>query len=144
MNKLIRFAPHGRRSSIGLDLNRVFDEIFAPTQAAESGDWRPRVDISESDGSFALSIDLPGVPREDVSISFEDDVLTVSGERKLSTETESGDVRRAERVHGRFSRSFTFPKGVAADKISATFENGVLAVTVPKTAQSKARTIKIS
>ncbi|MFV1980732.1 MAG: Hsp20/alpha crystallin family protein [Rhodothermia bacterium] len=144
MTKLVRYAPHTHRSPFGLDLNRLFGEAFPFDGPEESpAAWRPLVDIAETESDFVVTADLPGVGKDDVSVNFEEDTLTITGDRKQESTTEETNFFRTERIYGRFSRSFTFPKGIKIDKISASFDNGVLHVTVPKTAESKPRKIKI-
>ena len=144
MTKIVRYAPGARRSPFMMDLNRLFGEALPFEDANESPvNWKPLVDIAETESEFILTADLPGITKEDVSVSFEDDTLTVTGERKQESTTEETNYYRTERAYGRFSRSFTFPKGIKADKIEAKFDNGVLQVSVPKTADSKPRKIKV-
>jgi HSP20 family protein len=144
MTKLVRYSPLLRRSPFGADIDRIFGDLFMEDNGDEPTVWRPRVDISETESEFLVTADLPGVETEDVAINFEDDTLIVSGERKQESTTEETNFYRTERIYGRFSRSFTFPKGIEVNKISAKFDNGVLRVSVPKTAESKPRKIKIN
>jgi len=145
MTKLVRYAPIAHRSPFGLDLTRFFGEAFPFDGADESpAAWKPRVDVAETESEFVVIADLAGVAKDDVTVSFEDDTLTIAGERKQESTEGETNYYRTERIYGRFSRSFTFPKGIEAGKISAKFDNGVLRVSVPKTAESKPRKIKIS
>jgi HSP20 family protein len=145
MTKLIRYAPNAHRSPFALDLNRILGDAFPFEGTNESpSTWKPLVDVAETDSEFVITADLPGIVKDDVAINFEDDTLTITGERKQDSSDESTNYYRTERVHGRFSRSFTFPKGIKIDKISAKFDNGVLHVNVPKSAESKPRKIKIA
>jgi HSP20 family protein len=143
MTKLVRYSPLLRRNPFGADLDRLFGELFTEDNGDSPTVWRPRVDISETESAFIVTADLPGVDKDDVIINFEDDTLVISGERKQEATKEETNYYRAERIYGRFSRSFTFPKGIEVDKIGATFKNGVLEVSVPKTAESKPRKITI-
>lgn len=131
------------------EMDRFFGEFF-PTwrtwspEEAESAVWAPRVDVGENEDAYILSLDLPGVSKEDLSIQFQDGSLHVSGERKLvSREEEQINYTRVERRYGHFYRSFTLPKAVNAEAIQAHFENGVLTVHVPKAAELKPRKIEI-
>ena len=144
MTKIVRYAPAAHRSPFMMDLNRLFGEAFPFQDTDESPvNWKPLVDIAEMESEFIVTADLPGITKEDVSVSFEDDTLTITGERKQESTTEETSFYRTERAYGRFSRSFTFPKGIKTDKITAKFDNGVLHVSVPKTADSKPRKIKV-
>ncbi len=145
MTKLIRYAPRAHRSPFGIDINRFFSDVFPFEGDGESTSlWRPHVDISETESGFTVVADLPGVNKDDVAVTFEDDVLTITGERKDESDKSETNYYRTERIYGRFSRSFTFPKGIEIDGIKAKFENGVLTLSVPKTAESKPRKIKIA
>jgi len=145
MTKLVRYSPFGVRSPLFTDWNRFFDE-FLPvnTESDTPTTWTPRVDLSETESEFRILLDLPGMKKDDVTINFESDMLTISGERREEASREDVNYYRTERFYGRFSRSFTFPKAVEIDSISAAFEDGVLTVKVPKAAESKPRKISIS
>ena len=143
MTKLVRYSPAMRRSPFGADLDRLFGELFVEGTDDTPSVWRPRVDIAETESDFILTADLPGVVKDDVLVNFEDDTLVISGERKQEKTEEETNYYRTERIYGRFSRSFTFPKGIEVAKIGASFDNGVLKVIVPKAAESKPRKITI-
>ena len=129
-------------------VDRFFNEVGYPTgeNGSDSSDrWLPPVDIQETDDAFVVSADLPGLSKDDIDISLEDGVLTLAGERKFSNdETEGKTFRRIERSYGAFRRSFTLPQGVDAEKVNATFGDGVLHLTLPKSATAKPRKISIS
>ena len=119
---------------------------FAPL--ADNGDarkaptWQPAVDVTELADRIVLVADLPGLEEKDIQIDFENNVLTLRGERKPA-EAQDG-YRRVERVHGRFSRSFTVPATVDPEKIGASLRAGVLTVTLPKKAEVTPRQIKVT
>ena len=143
MTKLVRYSPLLRRSPFAVDFDRLFDSsVFNDTDDSPAV-WRPRVDISETESDFIVTADLPGIEKDDVLVNFEDDTLTISGERKQESTEEETNYYRTERIYGRFSRSFTFPKGIEVSKIGAKFDNGVLRISVPKTAESKPRKIAV-
>lgn len=106
--------------------------------------WMPAVDVRETDDSFLFTAELPGLSKEEVSITFEDNVLTLAGERKFESEESKNEFRRIERSYGRFTRSFTLPREVDGEKVEAKYGSGILTVTVPKTEKSKPRKIEIS
>lgn len=114
----------------------------SPQQVA-TGDWMPRVDISETDESYAIHAELPAVKREDVQVTVDGGVLTIKGERKQETENKNRKFHRVERAYGSFIRSFTLPESVDTDSISGTFQDGVLNVTIPKKAKAVAKAIEI-
>ncbi len=105
--------------------------------------WVPAMDLTESDGRLVLRADLPGMDREDIDVEVKDGVLTVAGERKYEHEDKREGYHRIERSFGRFSRSLRLPRGVDASAVSATFDRGVLEVTVPKPAEPGATRIEV-
>jgi len=106
--------------------------------------WLPATDVVERDDAYVLRSDLPGLGQEDVKIEVEDNVLTISGERKSESETTEGSYRRTERAFGTFSRRLQLPEGVDADAISANFDKGVLEISIPKPEQRKPRRVEIT
>jgi len=102
------------------------------------------MDLAETEGEFVLKADLPGLSEGDVSIELDDNVLTVSGERKAEHEERKEGYYRVERSFGRFSRSLTLPEGVDADAVKASFDHGVLEIHIPKPAAKQPRKVAIS
>ncbi len=119
-------------------------EPFVPSFVQPLG-WNPAVEIAESPDEFTVTAELPGLNANDVSADFEDGMLTIKGE-KTETKTEKDNKKYYvwERNYGAFERSFSFPMGVDQNKIDASFENGVLTVTLPKTKEAKANGKKIA
>jgi len=109
-------------------------------QGAGESTWTPSVDVIQKEGSVVLRADLPGIKPEDVKVTVEDDVLTVSGEHSEEVEREEGRYMRRERRFGSFSRSMSLPPAVKAEDIESTTKDGVLEVTIPlpKTEEKKA------
>jgi len=107
-------------------------------------DWRPTADISESKKHYLIKAELPEVEKEDVHVSIENGMLTISGERRYEKEDESDTQHRIESMYGKFSRSFSLPADVDETKISAESKNGVLKVRLPKMEQKTASSIKVS
>lgn len=105
--------------------------------------WRPAVDIIEEKDRFVLRADVPGVDPGDIDIAMDAGVLTVSGVRQADEQSEDADVRRAERINGRFSRGFTLPDSADADAITAKSHNGILEVVIPKLPEVAARRITV-
>jgi HSP20 family protein len=99
-------------------------------------EWSPRVDVVEDDKEFLIKAELPEMKREDVKVSVEDGVLTVSGERKFEKEDKSKKYHRIEREYGSFVRSFTLPAGTSGEKVTADFKDGVLKVHLPNDAKA--------
>jgi HSP20 family protein len=125
------------------DLHRLFNTLFEDRGTAAQQRWVPAMDLVEADDHFVLKADLPGLAEEDVSIEVRDNALTISGERKAEHESRERGWYRVERAFGRFSRSLSLPDGIDPDAISASFDKGVLAVTIPKPEQRKPRRIQI-
>ena len=143
---IVRWEPFRELSSLQTEMNRLFNAAFDPSGPGNGGTarrWAPAMDLLETDDHFVLRADLPGMTESDVNIELEDNVLTVSGERKAEHEEKREGFYRVERAFGTFSRSLTLPKGVDADAVTAGFENGVLEVRVPKPEQRKPRKIEI-
>jgi HSP20 family protein len=152
---LVRWEPVRELSSLQNDMNRLFNTFFDTPTGANGGAprrWVPAMDLVETDDHFVLKADLPGLSEEDIQIDVEDDVLTVSGERRLGHTPPTGggsdeDKRegyvRVERSYGAFRRSLTLPEGVEPEAVSASFERGVLEVRIPKPEERKPRRVAI-
>jgi HSP20 family protein len=145
---LVRWEPVRELSSLQEEMNRLFTHFFdAP--GGNGGDarlvrrWIPAMDLVETDDHFVLRADLPGLGEDDVAIELEDNVLTVSGERKAEHEDTREGFYRLERASGAFRRSLTLPDGVDAEGISAKFDKGVLEIRIPKPAEHKPRRVAI-
>ncbi|MEX0820967.1 MAG: Hsp20/alpha crystallin family protein [Rhodothermales bacterium] len=129
------------------EIDRLFDD-FVPSRESGNGDresavWSPRVDLSESEDAYVVHVDAPGMKKDDFNINWQNDTLTVSGERKWSGEASKENFVRVERSYGHFFRSFRLPKAIDGDQIQASYDAGVLTVTVPKAEESKPRRIEI-
>ena len=144
---IVRWEPLRELSSLQNEMNRLFNTVFdQPTTGGNGGQgrrWVPAMDLLETDEHFVLRADLPGMREEDVSVELEDNVLTLSGERKAEHEERQEGYYRVERAFGRFSRSLTLPKGVDAEAVTAAFTDGVLEVRIPKPEERKPRKISI-
>ncbi len=131
------------------NLDQLFsDDVFRPfgilnREQLQANGWLPAVDIRETDDTFEFTAELPGLGKDDVHITIEDKVLTLSGERAWNEEENKNSYHRVERAYGSFSRSFTLPSTVDADKVAAKFEHGLLTISVPKAEEVKPRQIKI-
>jgi HSP20 family protein len=146
---LVRWDPTREIDSLQGEVNRLFSTFFdTPTRAGNGGAtptrrWIPAMDLVEAGEHFVLKADLPGMTEQDVNIELENNVLTVSGERKTEHEEKHEGYYRLERSTGAFSRSLTLPEGIDADAIAATFDNGVLEVRIPKPVQPQPRRVQI-
>lgn len=112
-------------------------------ESLASGDWSPRVDISETDKEYLVKAELPDVTKEDMHLSVDNGVLTIRGEKKQEKEEKGKRFHRIERHYGSFSRSFTLPDNVDAAAIKAAFKDGVLNVTLPKSSKKPTKAIKV-
>ena len=144
---LVRWEPVRELSSLQNDMNRLFNTFFDTTSGGNGGTaarrWIPAMDLVETEDNFVLKADLPGLAEEDVHIDVEDNVLTVSGERKAEHEDKREGYVRVERSYGSFRRSLTLPEGVEPEAVSASFDRGVLEVRIPKPEERKPRRISI-
>ena len=144
---LVRWEPAREIGSLQHEMNRLFSTFFdTPTGTGPANGgrrWIPAMDLVETDDSFVLRADLPGLAEGDVSIELEENVLTVAGERKAEHEERKEGYYRVERSTGAFRRSLTLPEGVDADAITATFDKGVLEVRIPKPEERKPRKVQI-
>ncbi|HVL31682.1 MAG TPA: Hsp20/alpha crystallin family protein [Solirubrobacteraceae bacterium] len=144
---LVRWDPARELDTLQGEMNRLFSSFFDTPTAGNGGGaarrWLPAMDLVETDEHFVLRADLPGVPESDVSIEVEGNVLTISGERKTEHEDKHEGYYRIERATGAFRRMLTLPEGVDADAVTATFDNGVLEVRIPKPAEAKPRRVQI-
>jgi len=142
------------------DIDRAFDRMFkdwprfgAMTVPDVFGNGEffgkataivPRVDVAEDDKAYEITAEMPGVEEKDIEVSVRDDRLTLHGEKKGETEEKKKDYHMTERTYGSFERSFRLPGNVDANNIKAEFAKGVLTLTLPKTAEAKAKERKIA
>jgi HSP20 family protein len=124
------------------EMNRLFNSFFDESDGGQRR-WAPPVDLLEREDSLVLRADLPGLGEDDVQIEMRDNVLTIAGERNAEHEDKQNGYYRIERAFGRFSRSLQLPEGVDADRIQASFDNGVLEVVIPKPEARQPRRIEI-
>jgi HSP20 family protein len=117
---------------------------FAAPFLTESTEWAPAVEVTESDTEYVLTAEIPGMTKEDVAISVDENVLTLKGEKKLEHEEERDRWHIREREYGMFERSFTLPQKILAEKITAAYHDGVVEIHVPKDPSAKGRRIEIA
>jgi HSP20 family protein len=143
---LTRYNPRGLTPWFDFDIDRFLsDWPFVPAQR-EARVWAPAVDVYEDENKIVLKADLPDVDEKAVDIHVEDGMLTIKGERKFENETKDKNFHRIERRYGMFSRSFALPEDVEEEKITASYNKGVLEVTVPKPAKKakSVHTVKVN
>lgn len=125
------------------ELRHRLDQAFRDLSEGGEGAWTPSVDLVREKDALVLRADLPGIKPDEVKIEVEDDVLNISGEHREESEEKKERYVRRERRYGSFSRSMVLPKGVSADRIDATVENGVLEVRVPLPASEEKHKVEI-
>jgi HSP20 family protein len=140
---LVRWDPVSDLAGMEIDrLQRMFNDFYG---GGVSRTWIPPVDIFENDNhEVVIKAELPEVKREDISVTFENNVLTLKGERKVEQVTTQERFQRAERHYGSFTRSFTLPATVDATRIAASYKDGVLTITLPRREESKPKQISVN
>lgn len=138
------------------EVERRFEDFFRKPFSLFGPSWLPRlkmpefeettpsVDIFEEGTDMVMKAELPGMKKEEIEVNVSGDRIIISGEKKREEKVEKKNYYRLERSYGSFSRSFTLPSGVQADKIKAQFKDGILEVRIPKTEEAKKKEIKVS
>lgn len=143
---ITKYDPFRELRSLQDEVNRLFTGAFPKTTLQEEilrGAWSPNVDIFENKDKLVLEAELPGMKTEEVDVSIENSVITISGERKFEKKGEADSYHRVERAYGSFSRSFTLPQTVTAEGATADFNDGILSIALPKREETKARKIEV-
>ncbi len=131
---------------LGNDFGRVLDRFFSPDLfegASFTDAWVPSMDVVENDNEYLLSLELPGLDKSDVKITYSDGQIAIEGERKFEDEKKEANYHRVERRYGKFRRVFQLPDDIKTDKIDASFNNGVLSVSLPKLETVKPKQIEV-
>lgn len=145
MTTITRWDPFQDAVTLREAVNRLFEESMVPSATARNGgSFAPALDLSETAEAYHIEAAVPGLKAEDLSITFENGVLTIGGEVKQSAETKERNFHRVERRYGRFSRSVGLPVAVRGDGIEAKLENGVLFLNIPKAEEVKPRKITVN
>ena len=139
---VVRWEPSRELASMEVDrLNRMFSNFFEPLNRT----WTPAVDIFETDDhQVVLKAELPDMKREDIGITFENNTLTIRGERKLDESVRQENYQRLERFYGQFTRSFTLPATIDAARITASYKDGVLTIRLPQREEAKPKQIEVA
>lgn len=150
MNQLVQWDPFQELENMHRRLTSLFDSNGRAQRRNGSGresmvasEWSPMVDISEDEKSFVIKAELPEVKKEDVHVTVENGVLTLTGERKFEKEEKGRKYHRIERSYGTFARSFALPENIDAGRVNATFKDGLLTVTVAKSENAKPKHIEV-
>ena len=145
MTVLTRWDPFRELSALQNRMSRLFEEQYGGREESlATGAFVPPVDIYEDEHSIQLKLEVPGIEEKDLDVKVENNVLTVSGERKFEKEQKEENFHRIERRYGSFTRSFTLPNTVDTESISADYSSGVLSVKLGKRAEAKPKQIKVS
>ena len=142
---LVKWTPNP------MDISNEFDDMFRTVFHSDlkyplktKPNWKPEIDIKESDNLFQINTDLPGLTKKDIKVSIKGDQLTISGERKRISDNENDHYYYRERSVGKFNRSFNLPESINKDKIQASFKNGILSIELEKHEEIVPKEMEIS
>ena len=143
--ELVPWKPFGELTSLRKEMENLWNRFLGESPALRTfrEDWLPPVDISETEDKLVIKAEMPGLDPKDVDVSISADVLTIKGEKKKKEEEKGEHYHCVETYSGSFQRSFRLPHNVKTDKIEATFDKGVLKITLPKTEEAKKKEVKI-
>src|SRR5258708_17742505 len=146
MTVLTRFEPFREFTTLQDRMNRLFRDSFGDVrdEALTTSTFAPPVDVYEDDHNITLKIEVPGIEEKDIDVRIENNTLTVHGERKFEKEEKEQNFRRVERQYCSFTRSFTLPNTVDADKAQPHYDKGILKVQLAKKAEAKPKQIKVN
>jgi len=125
------------------EMDRVWDSFLEGRPMRRAGEWLPSIDVSETKSDLVIKAELPGMDSKDIDISLSNGFLTIKGEKNQEKEEKDENYHLIERSYGSFTRSVQLPREVQSDKITASFKNGVLRVTLPKSEEAKKKEIKV-
>jgi len=147
MNAVMRWDPFRELEDMSERLNRMFNRPAGRSTGGKEtitvADWIPTVDVAETDAEYLIKAELPEVKKEDVKVTVEDGVLTISGERRHEAEEKGKKYHRVERSYGSFVRSFALPDHVDDAKVKAEYKDGVLQLHLPKSEKAKPKAIDV-
>ncbi len=139
-------APFREFERMRREMDRLWDSFFEGglrRKAEEGREWLPSLDVAETKNELVVKCEVPGMDPKDIDISLSDGMLTIKGEKKQEREEKEADYHLVERSYGSFSRSVQLPKEVQGDKINASYKNGILKITLPKSEEAKKKEVKI-
>jgi HSP20 family protein len=140
---LSRWEPFRDMLTLRDDMDRLFKSFFGQTPEEREGFWAPIVDIEEDNDTIVVHAELPGMKKDEIKVSVHGNTLSISGERKHEAETKDKTFHRVERSYGNFVRTISLPTDVDANKIRASYKDGVLAVSLPKPESTKPKKIDV-
>lgn len=138
-----KWEPFRDMLSLRADMDRLFSSLFGGGYGEREGLWAPVVDIEEDNDTILVKAEIPGMKKEDIKVSVQSNILTITGERKHESETKNKTFHRVERSYGKFSRMITLPTDVDSDKVKATYKDGILNITLPKPEAVKPKHIDV-
>src|ERR1700693_800760 len=147
MTLITRYDPFREFVTLQDRMNRFFRDVYAPEgreEALTTTAFAPPVDVYEDEHNVTLKIEVPGIDEKDIDVRIENNTLTVHGERKFEKEEKEENFRRVERQYGSFTRQFTLPNTVDPEQVNATYDKGVLKITLAKKAEAKPKQIKVN
>lgn len=139
-------APWTGLTTFRNEMDRLFDRFWdldVPELPSLRGEWTPSLDLAETKDALVVKTEIPGIEPKEIQVSLQDQVLTIKGEKKQEKEEKDEHYYRMERSYGAFARTIRLPVPVDGSKVNATFKNGVLTITLPKTPAAKGTTIPI-
>jgi len=141
--ELSAWSPFNRLASLRGEMDRLFG-LTTPHDLGLFNGWSPALDIFQDKDDVIVKVELPGMKKEEISISMHEGMLSISGERKLEEETGEGETYRRERFYGKFHRTMALPTTVNANKVKAAYKDGILTVTLPKAEEAKPKQIEVT
>jgi len=143
--ELTPWRPFGELTSLRREMDRLWENFFGerPLPKIWEREWAPSLEMSETKDNFVVKAEVPGIDAKDIDISLTGDVLTIKGEKRQEKEEKEEDYHLVERSYGSFSRSVRLPAEVESDRIKASYKNGILNITLPKSEKVKAKEVKI-
>jgi HSP20 family protein len=139
-------TPWTGLTSLRQEMDRLFDRFLEPSRADEFfslGEWAPSLDLTETKDALVAKVEVAGIDPKDIQVSLQEGVLTIRGEKKQEKEEKDARQHRVERSYGAFTRAIRLPLAVDGEKVTASFKNGLLTVTLPKAAAARASAIPI-
>ncbi len=140
---LVRWKPMRSLVSLPDEIDRFFSD-FGLNLRQQDTVWSPQVDVSETESAYEIKAEMPGMDKKNIKVAYNDEVLTLSGEKNQEKDEKSKNYRRMERVYGRFERSFRLPLKVKAEEIKANYQDGVLTVEIQKAEEAQVKDIAVS
>ena len=144
MTMITRWDPFREMTSFQNRLNQLFSDYGRGTDELSTQGFVPAVDVYEDEHSLVLKVEVPGIDEKDLDVRVENNTLTVRGERRFDKEEKEENFHRIERRYGAFTRSFTLPNTIDAEKVQADYRNGVLEIRLAKKAEAKPKQIKVN